>query len=137
MTRLYEIGKQLGALSADFLDLMLVQSVEFSGQRKIQHLDNYGLICLCTGSTCSPVAVGVVLAALVHRIFVNNQAHVVVSTFDRGEACRVSHPSSINPSSHAQMHPQLSRQQKGVNNMVEVTGHMFCQLSAADGKPLV
>lgn len=67
---------------------------------------------LCFHSTFDPVAVGVVLAALVHRVFVEDQPHVVVSTLDRGEAGRVSHLSPLQPAGHTQMHPQLSGPEK-------------------------
>lgn len=62
-------------------------------------------------STFEPVAVGVVLAALIYRLFVHNQAHVVVSTPDRREADWVSHLPALHPAGHAQMHPHLSGQE--------------------------
>ena len=57
--------------------------------------------------TFEPVAVGVVLGALVHRFFVDNQAYMVVSTPDGGKAGRVSHLAPLHPAGHTQMHPQL------------------------------
>lgn len=67
---------------------------------------------LCSRSTFDSVAVGIVLAALVHRIFIHHQANVIVTTLDRGVADWVSHPPALYPAGHAQMHPQLSRPEK-------------------------
>lgn len=64
------------------------------------------------GSTAEPVAVGVVLAALVHRFFVDHQAHVVVTTPDWGEACRIAHLPALHPAGNAQMHPKLQESEK-------------------------
>jgi len=78
---------------------------------------------LCCRSTFEPEAVGIVHAALVHRFFINNQAHVVVSTLDRGEAGRVSHLPPLHPAGHAQMHPQLSEKKNdncGINGASQV-----------------
>lgn len=62
---------------------------------------------LCCCSTVEPVAVGIIFAALVHRFSVHNQANMIVTTLDRGEASRVSHLPALNPAGNAQVHPQL------------------------------
>lgn len=78
----------------------------------------FPLICRseCFISTLDPVTVGVVHAALVYRVFVEDQTHMVLSTLERGEAGWVSHLSSLQPAGHTQMHPQLSGPEKNNNN---------------------